>query len=707
MIQRHLVSCLFLILVTSCNVSSFRKSVPDGTQTERGIGAGDSDNQLPSSDDAVSGEPGSQDETGKRNPAQSGDSTVFSFLASQELNDQFSFSMDDLKLSTKFILKSNYSHKEISTQQVSRPLLTDMATQGNPGKPKQEKFLQEEAQGLLDLLVVIDDSGSMLEEQQNLGSKLNELLVAVKNTDWRIGVVTTSPKDECKISIISSSESDAAEKFKKAINAGTTGDGNEAGIKEAVNGLRCTEMPWLRNDSTVAVLIVSDEDNCSTEGKGCRGQPWEKETYLIEYVENTLHRKIGETAGFYGIFSDPSKPCSTAFNDGIQYKKLVTYMSSGQKNYGDICDNSYKQTLNKISANIAGILKTQWQLKATPSKSSVKVSVEYNGIVTDVPSDHYTLSGRTITFNDGYEPNKNSTIIVDYKTGAKPMLKSFNLTAVPAENTLVVKINGVETKKYTLNGQSVVFDQEPEASASISFDYRDDKVKLIDSFELMDDPKADSIEVRINEVKTPNFSYDAQNKRVNFLKVPTDGASIRIAFLNRDGPVLNYTLPIDLDSSPRDFKLSYNEQPVVFTLDESVVTIDANDHVEGRELLLQYEVDDTETKTFTLPNLPKEGSVEVVSTDSQCSLGNGIDVVDEVVTATCTVRQKTDLTVKYQYVSLRRKFVANVRNPELGRWRVYINGIQTEEYTRSGTEVTLTGELPQGAKVSIYFDFAN
>ena len=45
----------------------------------------------------------------------------------------------------------------------------------------------------------------------------------------------------------------------------------EQGAKRAVQGLTC-DNNWLRNDSTVAVLIVSDEDNCSLTGGsfGCK-----------------------------------------------------------------------------------------------------------------------------------------------------------------------------------------------------------------------------------------------------------------------------------------------------------------------------------------------------------------------------------------------------------------------------------------------------
>ena len=39
---------------------------------------------------------------------------------------------------------------------------------------------------LLDIQIVIDDSGSMKEEQANLASKLSALLTSIKDRNWRI-----------------------------------------------------------------------------------------------------------------------------------------------------------------------------------------------------------------------------------------------------------------------------------------------------------------------------------------------------------------------------------------------------------------------------------------------------------------------------------------------------------------------------------------
>ncbi|MBC7529933.1 MAG: VWA domain-containing protein [Oligoflexus sp.] len=283
----------------------------------------------------------------------------------------------------------------------------------------EESFTQQGMNGAADIAIVIDDSGSMAEEQNNLSTKLNDLVVALKDANWQIGVVTTSSEvlngsDRCKLTLIKSSDTDADKKFLKAVTPGVGGSGNEEGIRQAVNALKCAETPWVRPNSTVAVLIVSDEDNCSDNGLDCPGSPANTEKYLIDYVEKDLHRVVGKTAGFYGIFAPPTEVCPTAKAKGNQYQKLVTYKAVAEVNYGNICDVSYKSTLERISNNIAKLLSSQFTLKQTPDDGSVVLQgVKSNGDMI-VVSD-YTVVGNVITFKTGSEPALGSDVTLSYK----------------------------------------------------------------------------------------------------------------------------------------------------------------------------------------------------------------------------------------------------------------------------------------------------
>ncbi len=282
-----------------------------------------------------------------------------------------------------------------------------------------ETFVQKGKSGLVDILIVIDDSGTMVEEQTNLSTKLSDLLASISDTDWQIGVITTTVAvendfDVCRLTLIKPTDANYQEKFRQAVTPGTNGSNNEEGIRQAVNGLRCDRTPWVRPNASVAVLIVSDEDNCSSRGKDCFKQPSSTEQYLIHYVENDMQRIVGVNAGFYGIFSPVNAPCATAENIGYEYQALVEYNANGQTNYGNICDASYKSTLNLISSHIARLLINQFPLSKRPVAGTLTVNGKKASGEAITDSD-YQVSGSILNFAKGDEPALNSTFTVTYE----------------------------------------------------------------------------------------------------------------------------------------------------------------------------------------------------------------------------------------------------------------------------------------------------
>ncbi|MDQ3231237.1 MAG: hypothetical protein M3Q07_05400 [Pseudobdellovibrionaceae bacterium] len=174
------------------------------------------------------------------------DTMISSFQAATTVDASFKFKIEPNSVKTDFTLEENLVLVKDTYSQTSRNLLTDSFTQGNSGTPVKEVFDQKARQGLADILIVIDNSGSMKEEQVNLSTKLNELLVSIKDANWQISVINTSPvvpagvtltalasegKELCNTTVIKAGEVDATEKFAAAVNAGISGNGNEQGIR--------------------------------------------------------------------------------------------------------------------------------------------------------------------------------------------------------------------------------------------------------------------------------------------------------------------------------------------------------------------------------------------------------------------------------------------------------------------------------------------
>jgi hypothetical protein len=592
--------------------------------------------------------------------------------------------------------------------QITRTPASQTFKQGSAGMAMNETFDQIAQKGLVDILVVIDNSGSMSEEQNNLSTKMNELLVSLGNTNWQIGVITTSPVIEnnaakCVMTLIRSSESNAADKFRTAVMAGLNGDGNEQGIRQAVVGLSCPQMPWVRPTSTVATLIVSDEDNCSG-GNGCLKLPWENETHLIQYVEGTLGRVIGKNAGFYGIFSHPNQPCNTAANLGRQYARLTDYKANGAKNWGDICDASYKSTLNRISDNIALLLTNQFELKETPSAGTLSLKILLNGGTEQVvPVADFTLTGKSIKFAAGKEPPVGSKILASYRIGVTTMFNSVTLNNDPAAGTLAVKVNGANlpATAYTVTGRTIGFVTQPPSLADIMVDYRLN-MALIDRFVLTQAPLPNTLTVRVNGQATSNFTYNPSTRQVIFATPPTDGAKLEFRLQYREGPQLAYRLP--LMTGGKNYKVFDGQRELSFTQAGDLFTISTGDHAAGKTLQLRYEVPDGSTKTFPLTYTPIPNSADILVAAGNCDLGMGFEVQGAQLITNCPVGARTEFTLTYKYRDTVRTFtLRDIANPELGRWDVFVDGEPTTEFVRSGAMITLNSDPQLDSKVVILY----
>ncbi len=279
-----------------------------------------------------------------------------------------------------------------------------------------ESFIQSEATGTADILIVIDDSGSMRPYQNNLSTKLSALLVALADTDWQIGVITTSLQtsngnESCKLKLIKSSDQNRERKFNDAVVAGTSGSSDEQGIRQAKIGLECRENKWVRPGSSIAVLIVTDEEDGSRE---------DFTIPLINYVEQDMARTVGVNAGFYAIFSPPSAPCNVPnATIGTRYQTLLDYKNvSGTINYGRVCEQTYKPTLELISKSIAKLASNFYTLQQIPDVGTVIVS----GSKTDgsaITEGDYTVNGQSLVFKKGSEAAFGTTVSVSYQVTSR------------------------------------------------------------------------------------------------------------------------------------------------------------------------------------------------------------------------------------------------------------------------------------------------
>ncbi len=414
--------------------------------------------------------------------------------------------------------------------QPSRDLRQVRVKQGSKGITDDFKLTSK---GVVDIVVVVDNSGFMDSEQSNLSSRLTPLLSSIKDSDWRIMVTTTDASTKCENSVISKGDFNPESRFQSIVkNAGTNGSSLERPILKAAVALNCRSwnlstvaQSWLRPGSTVAVLILTDEDNCHgdiAQGYGCAGQADKEGAYLINYLSSI--RQVGTDAKVYGIFWHPSQTQAQCLSARKQANIIADVVEKTGGTWGSICDSDYSGTLTRISQDVAKILKADFTLKSIPDSGTFQMTVDGQSW-TD-----YVLTGVNVLFTRNPPPG--AAIAVRYISGGSGVVtNTFDIPDEPADGKISATVNGqpVQDIVYDSTDRQVVFSSPPPANSDIVLTYKAN-TPLKTKFSLPENSNAQAVRVFLNGglVSASKYVYDSKNQVLNFLSPPPEGTTITV-----------------------------------------------------------------------------------------------------------------------------------------------------------------------------------
>ena len=267
----------------------------------------------------------------------------------------------------------------------------------------QHQWEQEEVP-VLDVLWVIDNSGSMMPFQQslssNIGSFMNTFLAA--SPDFHMAVITTDSYDFSVV--IDNTTPNPEQALGSLVVTGVMGSGMERGLTFAKSSLSNSLYAgpggdFFRDDAVLVVVFVSDEPDYSGD--------W---TSFIPFFDG-----IKPAGAFvpYAVIGDIPSGCN------FQYGTSTRYAQAGY-GYWDLVDH-YGGNSYSICATDWGVQLQELAHEVTerrlfdleepdPIESTIEVYV--NGqIVTEWTYDS-TLNA--VIFNDGHVPIEGQTIIIDY-----------------------------------------------------------------------------------------------------------------------------------------------------------------------------------------------------------------------------------------------------------------------------------------------------
>lgn len=315
--------------------------------------------------------------------------------------------------------------------------------------PSEQQVFQQNRSSLnrvLDVLWVIDNSGSMETSQANLATNLNSFIdgfvrrslsfkMAFTTSDSYLSLFSGNWADSnfrdggdtyghSGVPIITDQTPNIQDVFLKNARPGINGKGDERVFQSIQQSLiNPNNQNFLRPESFFAIIIISDEDDFS----------WDGSTDISpSYSHVGLHpvsRYVNFLDTFTGSVPDNRRynvstisimdtaclnllkpPTNASQKIGLRYMDIVD-ATNGHK--GSLCEN-FADTLNKISGKILELL-TQFPLNRTPDIATIKVIVD-NKEIPESATDGWTYNSaqNSIYFHGNSVPAEGQSVVINY-----------------------------------------------------------------------------------------------------------------------------------------------------------------------------------------------------------------------------------------------------------------------------------------------------
>lgn len=291
---------------------------------------------------------------------------------------------------------------------ITPPVITDPVVILND---RAEMFTQNTAQnGDVDILWVIDDSGSMADEQDALGKNFQSFInqFIEKNIDFKMAITTTDGTsarngkmvgDSSKLTRASAKGNKTAflNNFTKWVKVGTSGSGVEQGLKTSTSFTDRYASSFLRPEAYLIVVYISDEEDQSDKK-------------VSEYLAKLQALKVNKgMVKAYSIVSVKSY--------GYQWETIgKRYMEVSTATAGAIGDikKDFSSTLLDMGGKIVNLMDS-FALNESPYQDQVEVFVNN----TKVASGYvFNAAQRTVKFDANSLPVEGSKVEVRYKVKA-------------------------------------------------------------------------------------------------------------------------------------------------------------------------------------------------------------------------------------------------------------------------------------------------
>ena len=297
--------------------------------------------------------------------------------------------LDDISDTIMVVAKSNDPDEPVATKDATYTSVL--------GPVHSETFTITEDKKA-DILMIVDNSCSMSEEQSTLASNTELFINSLdaSGIDYRIAVITTD-RYAFVGPVIDPTMSDPALELSNQVNVGTAGSPYEQGLSMASKALNPPGMAapggiFLRPDARLSLIWISDEDDSSYG------------TTTMWTADFWSKKASPGDVSVWGIIGDPIYGCATAAAGNI-YNDVIVAMGG---NWNSICSSDWGTPLSGVAGS-AGVDSTI-ELSGNPIPSTIRVFVNavrsYDWV--------YVVSSNAVSFNPGHIPVPGTVVDVDY-----------------------------------------------------------------------------------------------------------------------------------------------------------------------------------------------------------------------------------------------------------------------------------------------------
>lgn len=291
-----------------------------------------------------------------------------------------------------------------------------------------DTFYQQVEKTQVDVLVVIDNSRSMVEEQAKIGQRISSFLGHLNDVDWQLGMTSTDISggkfstngelmtfNSTNLRILNKNVPDHNKIFMNSVRRPESdcwsecASGDEQPLQASIMAIDKRDGAnhgFFRDNTDLVMVVISDEDELSTGPIGAT-----KPGDVIQKFKSVWGTSKSLTV--YGILILPGdQNCFdvNAENGGNYGTYVYEFAKATGGISGSICDNDYGASLSSIGQRVRNLLNS-FTLTADVDPATVKVTL------TPTQAIGWRVEGRKIIFDR--PPSSGTKVEVDYLKPAK------------------------------------------------------------------------------------------------------------------------------------------------------------------------------------------------------------------------------------------------------------------------------------------------